>query len=130
MLVIDASAAADLLLNTARAERVRSAIGVHGLHAPHLLSIEFTSVLRTVTRRGELGAAGALRALTELDELGIEWYEHLPLLPRCLARGESVSANDALYLALAEALAAPLLTCDVELARANGHVAEIVLIEH
>ncbi len=129
MLVVDASAVADLLLGTARSASVRVAIGDHTLHAPHLLSIEVTSVLRRLLLSGEIDEAVATRALTELDELGIEWYEHGVLLARSLELRHAVTSYDGMYVALAEALGAPLLTCDVHLARSGGGRAEFALIE-
>ena len=128
MLVVDASAIAELLVGTRLALPVRTALGDHGLHAPHLLSIEVTSAVRTLVRRGAIGLPDAERAVRELGQLGIEWYQHEPFLTRCLELRELLSAYDALYVALAETLDAPLLTCDRKLAGAAGHRATVVVV--
>lgn len=128
MLVVDASAVADLLLGTSRAAAVRAAIGDHTLHAPHLLSVEVASVLRRVLLSGQIDDAAAVRALAELGALGIQWYEHDVLLARCLELRHSVTLYDATYLALAEALRAPLVTCDAQLARSGAGRAVVELI--
>lgn len=66
--------------------------------------------------------------MVELGELGIERYDHQPLLARTLDLRHALTTYDALYVALAEALEAPLLTCDSRLAAAHGHQADVRLI--
>jgi predicted nucleic acid-binding protein len=97
----------------------------HTLHAPELLGVELVSVLRRLVRTGQLHEAEALTALDTFAALGIETYEHQPFLPRCLELRDSLTAYDALYVSLAEALHAPLLTCDAKLARSTGHAAKV-----
>ena len=126
MLVIDASAVVELLLSTPASAQIRSHVtSDHTLHAPELLGVEVVSVLRRLVRSGQLGQAEALTALDTLSALGIETYEHQPFLPRCLELRDTLTAYDALYVSLAEALDAPLLTCDAKLARSSGHVATV-----
>jgi predicted nucleic acid-binding protein len=72
----------------------------------------------------ELAAA----ALEDLAALDISRYEHEPLLSRVWELGENVTAYDAVYLALAELLDAPLLTLDGRLATAPGHAATVELL--
>lgn len=129
MLVVDASAVADLLLGTSRAAAVRREIGDHSLHAPHLMAVEVTSVLGSFVRQEAIDLAIALRALHELDDLGVSWYEHDAVLERTLGLRDRLTTYDATYVALAEGVGAPLLTCDVRLARASGHRAEVRLID-
>ena len=57
--------------------------------------------------------------------LDIMRYPHDPLLPRVWELRMSVTAHDAVYLALAEVLEAPLLTLDRRLARVRGHGARV-----
>ncbi len=130
MLVIDASAVLELLLGTDVGRKVgqRLAAGQPTLHAPELLGVETVSVLRRLVRVGEISPREARQAIGDLEALGVESYEHLPLLPRMLALRNSLTAYDACYVALAEGLGAPLLTCDTKLAAAHGHRAKVSLI--
>lgn len=129
MLVVDASAVVELLLRTALGHAVADAIRAdHTLHAPELLGIEVTSVLRALIRTKEIDASVAEQALSDLRALGIECYEHLPLLPRVLSLRDNLTAYDAVYVALAEGVGAPLLTCDTKVASAPGHRAEVLLV--
>ncbi|MGD9702332.1 MAG: type II toxin-antitoxin system VapC family toxin [Acidimicrobiia bacterium] len=128
MLVVDASAIVELLLSTPTGRRTVERIGTdHSLHSPDLLGIEVVSVLRRLTARGEITAADAERAVAELGALGIETYEHAPLLDRMFGLRDVLTAYDAAHVALAEGLTAPLLTCDAQLARSHGHDAVVEL---
>ena len=129
MLVVDASAVVELLLSTPVGAQVAARLGPdHTLHAPDLLGVEVVSVLRRLHRLDQLAAADSDRALVDLRALGIASYEHEPLLGRALALRDSLTAYDATYVALAEALGAPLLTCDRKLAGSSGHGADVVLV--
>ncbi|HYZ40455.1 MAG TPA: type II toxin-antitoxin system VapC family toxin [Stellaceae bacterium] len=55
-------------------------------------------------------------------------YPHDLLLQRVWELRTNLTAYDAVYVALAEALEAPLLTRDRRLATATGHHARIVLV--
>ena len=123
MLVIDASAVAELLLVRPAGERVAHHIASHGyeLHAPQLLDIEVLSALRRVVASGEASPARAEEVVADLLELPVERYPHDILVSRVWELRENFSAYDAAYLALAEALTetgAPLLTADARFARA------------
>ena len=98
------------------------------LHAPHLVDIEVTHALRRLVQREDITAARAEQGLADLSQLHIERYGHQPLTARIWQLRESMTAYDGAYVALAEALDAPLLTCDVKLAHAHGHRARIDLI--
>lgn len=129
MLVVDASAVVEFLVASPAGARVAEHLGDdHTLHAPDLLGVEVVSVLRKLGARRELSATAGRRALSDFVALGVETYEHGPLLARSLELGSLLSAYDAVYVALAEGLGAPLLTCDAKLARARGHDAEVVLV--
>jgi predicted nucleic acid-binding protein len=123
MLVVDASAVAELLLGRPAAATVARRFTEHGfdLHAPHLLDIEVLSALRRVVASGNATAARAGEAVVDLLDLPIERYPHDLLVPRVWQLRDNFSAYDATYLALAETLAdetLPLLTADARLARA------------
>jgi len=102
--------------------------GSEQMHAPQLLDIEITQVLRRLVRQKEISAARAELALQDLADLVVERHEHQTLIRRIWQLRDSLSAYDGAYLALAEALAAPLLTCDGKLAGAYGHRATIELV--
>jgi predicted nucleic acid-binding protein len=130
LIVLDASAAIELVLRTPKADRIaaRTLDPTERLHAPHLIDIELTQVLRRLVQAREITAARADVAFEDYAELVIERHPHRPLLPRVWSLRSVMSAYDGAYVALAEALAAPLLTCDEKLSRAHGHGAQIELI--
>jgi predicted nucleic acid-binding protein len=130
LIVIDASALLELLLRPERNERLaeRATSPSERLHAPHLLDIEVTQALRRLVRLKEITPARAAEAIDDSRGLFIERHAHLPFLDRIWQLRGSLTAYDAAYVALAEALGAPLLTCDAKLARAHGHDATIELI--
>ncbi|MGH9026564.1 MAG: type II toxin-antitoxin system VapC family toxin [Acidimicrobiia bacterium] len=130
MIVLDASAVLELLLNTNSGSRVSTRIAdpAESLHSPHLLAVEVAQVLRRYTTTGSVEREVAAAALDDLTALDIEHYEHEPLLPRVWELRDNVTAYDAFYLALAEALDAPLLTFDGKLAASPGHRATIELL--
>jgi len=129
MIVVDASAVLELLLQTQLATNIADRVldTRESIHAPHLLDVEVAQVLRRLVRARMLGKTRALEALADLTELAIERHSHEPLLQRMWAM-RALTAYDAAYIALAEALDAPLLTCDGKLSRAHGHSATIELI--
>jgi predicted nucleic acid-binding protein len=122
MIVVDASAIVELLLNTAlgRAVAARIEDPAVGLHAPHLIDVEVAHTLRRFVLDGDLDAGAAVAALSDLRDLDLERHGHEPLLDRVWALRNNLSAYDAFYVALAEALDATVLTCDARLARAPG----------
>lgn len=130
MIVVDASALLELLMNTAAGERVAARIADPevALHAPHLIDLEVAQVLRRFVREGDLDRAGAEVMLGALRGLDLERHGHEPLLDRIWALRSNMTAYDASYVALAEALGARLLTCDARLARAPGSRIEVDLL--
>ena len=128
--MVDASAVLEILLRTERADQLmeRAFEASEQMHAPQLVDIEITQVLRRLVRQKEITALRAEQALQDLSDLLIERHVHQALISRIWQLRDSVSAYDGAYVALAEALAAPLLTCDGKLARTQGHRAIIELI--
>jgi predicted nucleic acid-binding protein len=125
MLVVDASAVTELLLGRPAAGAVAQQLRDNDfdLHAPQLLDVEVLSALRRVVAAGDASAERAGEAVADLLDLPIERYGHDGLVPRIWELRENLSAYDAAYVALAEAIAdegAPLITADVRLARAVG----------
>lgn len=126
MVVIDASAIAAFLFNEPSAARLRKRLAnERTLHAPHLLDLEVTQVLRRAVGQGTLKETVAAARLTDLQLLPLTRYSHTPFLKRIWELRTNVTAYDAAYIALAEALAAPLITTDKPLSRAPGLRAEI-----
>jgi predicted nucleic acid-binding protein len=127
--VVDASALLEVLLQTARARRIEARLFAAGesLHAPHLIDVEVAQVLRRYAAMGAMDAARAEQALRDLDDLPLSRYAHGMFLPRIWSLRDNLTAYDAAYVALAESLPGPLLTCDRRLARAPGHGAVVEL---
>ena len=130
MIVADASAILELLLRTPaglEAER-RLLRARETIHAPALLDLEVAQVLRRYVARGELTAVRAGEAIETMAVFPVERYSHEPLLGRIWALREDLTAYDAAYVALAEALGAPLLTGDERVAGAPGVRARVELL--
>jgi predicted nucleic acid-binding protein len=129
VIVLDASAALDWLLQTVAGQRMEQRIYSHheSLHAPHLLDLEVGQVLRRLVREGTISAERAEQAIEDLLDLRITRYPHFLLLPRIWQLRHNLSAYDAAYVALAENLGARLLTRDARLASASGLTASIEL---
>lgn len=127
MIVLDASAAVDWLLQTSAGERIEERIYSHreSLHTLHLLDLEVAQVLRRLVREAAISARRAHEAIHDLLDLRITRYPHFVLLPRIWQLRHNLSAYDAAYVVLAEQLGATLLTRDRRLASASGHAAQI-----
>jgi predicted nucleic acid-binding protein len=129
MIVLDASAAVDWLLQTSAGQRIENRIYSRNetLHAPHLLDLEVTQVLRRLALQAVVSVHRADEAVRDLLDLRITRYPHLLLLPRIWQLRNNVSAYDAAYIVLAEKLGAALVTRDARLASASGHAAPVEL---
>jgi predicted nucleic acid-binding protein len=127
MIVVDASAVLEALLRTPAAV-ARIFDPRQTLHAPHLLDVEVAQVIRRYAARGAIDAERGRAALVDLADLPVRRYPHDFLLPRVWELRNNLTAYDAVYIALAEALNAPLLTRDQRLATAAGHHAQIELV--
>jgi predicted nucleic acid-binding protein len=130
LIVIDASTAIELVLRTDRADAIGARVfdPAEQLHAPHLIDVEVTQALRRLLLARQIAPGRAEEAFEDFGLLGIERHAHRPLLDRIWSLKTSISAYDAAYVALAEGLAAPLLTCDEKLARTRGHGARIEFV--
>ncbi|GAA1803167.1 type II toxin-antitoxin system VapC family toxin [Nostocoides veronense] len=116
MLVVDASAVAEILLGTAKGRVAASLLGDQVLIAPQHLSVEVMSVLRGWSLSSRLTEEEALTAITEFRALGIELVPMDDLLPEVWRLRHSISAYDACYVVLARACHCQLLTLDTRLA--------------
>ena len=130
MIVLDASAAIEWLLQTAAGARVEDRLfsPIATLIAPHLLDLEVGQVLRRYVTAGVITASRGHEALEDLLELPLTRYPHDALLFRVWELRDNLTAYDAAYVALAEALDAPLVTCDAKIASASGHHARVEIV--
>jgi predicted nucleic acid-binding protein len=128
VIVLDASAAVEVLLGGRNAGAIEERMKPERIGAPHVIDAEVANVLRRFNSRGELTAARGQEALAQLMELGIVRYGHVLLLPRIWELRHNMTAFDAAYVALAEVLGVPLVTTDARLAAAPGHAATIELV--
>lgn len=130
MIVADASAVIELLLRTRAAPAIEARLLTPGqtLHAPHLLDLEVAQVLRRYAAGGEVAPQRCRQALGDLAALPIHRYPHDIFLDRIWRLRANLTAHDAAYVALAEALDAPLLTRDRAIATAPGHKARVELV--
>ena len=123
MIVVDASAMVEALVGRAPDEELLSALS-GDVDAPHLLDVEVLSVLRGLLRGGKLDASVAEQARLDHFAFTITRHETAPLSERIWQLRHQFTSYDASYLALAEALQAPLYTCDAKLAT-RGHNAKV-----
>jgi predicted nucleic acid-binding protein len=130
VIVADASAVIESLLRLPSAHKVDAHLFSAGqtLHAPHLIDVEVAQVLRRFALAGTIDAKRGYEAVSDLANLPLRRYPHDVLLPRIWALRANFSAYDAVYVALAEALGAPLLTCDARLAAAAATHAGISVV--
>jgi predicted nucleic acid-binding protein len=131
MIVIDASALADALIDdgdAGNAARVALARDEHWAAPDHLI-IEVVSVIRGRHIVGKLSGDRAFDALAALGQLLIDQVDIEPQLGRVWELRSNLSAYDAGYVAVAEALGCPLVTADARLANASGPRCEIVLLK-
>ncbi len=130
MIVVDASALIEVLLRTSASPAVERRLFAsrQTLHAPHLLDVEVAQVIRRYVASGDIEAERGRTALTDLVQFPIRRYPHDVLLPRIWELRNNISAYDAAYVALAEALDAPLLTRDRRLAAAASPLSVVELV--
>ena len=130
MIVVDASVLLELFLWTPAAAAMRDRLfgREQTLHAPHLIDVEVAQVLRRYAASGQVEHARCRDALEDLFDFPLSRYPHDLLLRRVWELRHNISAYDAVYVAVAEALNAPLLTRDRRLAAAAGYQAQVELV--
>ena len=125
-MVLDASAAVELLLQTPGGARLAERLEAGGsIHVPHLLDIEVANALRRLVRIGLLRNRDAAQALQDLADLEMHRHSHTHLLDAIWKRRHNLTAYDATYVVLATALGQTLVTGDARLAAAPGLGIEI-----
>lgn len=117
MIVVDASAMVEALLI---GEGAAARLAGEDLHAPHLLDAEVGDAVRGRLLGGQLAEAVAEAALATLAQLEVQRYAHVELLQRAWTLRGNLTIYEALYVALAELLDAPLVTTDARIASCPG----------
>jgi len=121
VIVVDASVLAVALGDDGPEGSVaRAALAEETLVAPELIDLEVLSVFRRQVKTASMTVARAQRALSSLADLPMRRASHRPLLQRCWELRQTVTAYDAAYIAIAEALGIALVTGDARLSRAPG----------
>lgn len=125
MIVLDASAAAELLLETSTGARVAQRLRGQSLHVPAHFDAEVVGVIRRAVLRSLVSDRDGLIMLAEFQRLPARRWPLHPLIGRAYELRATHSVADACYVTLAEGLNATLLTCDAKLSRSHGHRAAI-----
>jgi len=127
VIVLDASAAVEVLLGLPAAEALMQRIFAPGesIHAPHLVDVEVASVIRRYARSGQITASRGAEAIRDLADFPLTRHGHDVLLDRIWQLRNNVTAHDAAYLACAEALDAVLVTRDAALTKVPGVAARV-----
>jgi predicted nucleic acid-binding protein len=130
LIVLDASALLELLTRSDRGLRVETRVmrTSETLHAPALIDVEVTQVLRRYVASGQVPEHWAQMALQVVTAFPMTRYLHEPLMRRAWELKDNVTAYDGVYIALAEALRSPLVTCDSRLSKAPGIHTTVELI--
>ena len=129
MLVVDASIIAPAVADGGPdGDLCRAATRGQVLVAPDLVRIEVLSVIRRHAASGALTKRQADSAIEDVLALPITVYPTAPFLRRCWALRANITAYDACYVALAEALGITLMTADAGLANAPGTRCQFKLI--
>jgi predicted nucleic acid-binding protein len=130
VLVVDTSAVLESLAADDPPLRLTERLAADGdLHAPHLIDTEVLHALRSMRLTGRITEERAADARRDFAELSLVRYPHHPLSNRVWELRHNLTAYDATFVALAELLTVPLITCDARLASAPGHEATIELID-
>ena len=131
MIVVDASAAFEMLLNTRLGKKVADIAHANEgrLHAPHLIDLEVLQALRRHLFASLITQAEAATLLDAWLDAGIERHPHTQFLRPAWRRRNNLTAYDAAYVALAEALGAMLVTCDRRLGRAPDVGVQVEVIQ-
>jgi predicted nucleic acid-binding protein len=131
MLVVDASCLFEVLIGGLGAEAIRDRLADDGDHAaPHIVDVEVFGVVRREHLRGHLDRTEAAQAVEDLEAWPGERFGHRLLLDRAWRLRDTVRGWDAMYVALAEALGATLVTTDRRLAAATGPTCPIEVVDH
>jgi predicted nucleic acid-binding protein len=120
-LVVDASVVVAGLIDTGdNGTWAEALLRSESLAAPHLMPAEAANILRRAQLAGGISSDMASMAHQDLLDLRVEFFPYEPFAARIWELRENITCYDAWYVALAEALSAPLATLDGRLAKAPG----------
>ncbi len=128
MIVLDASAMVELLLETECGSRVADRLIGESLNVPAHFDIEVVGAIRRSVQRDVLSDRDGLIAIADLALLRRRTWPVSVLIERAYELRHNCSVADAMYVALAEGLETILLTCDRRLAAATGNGAAVEAI--
>ncbi|MFT3851426.1 MAG: type II toxin-antitoxin system VapC family toxin [Ilumatobacteraceae bacterium] len=127
--VVDASVVVDALVDRGvRGDRARDRLVGERLVGPELIDVEVVATLRRMVTGGVIDVAAATVAIADYADIGVRRFGHRRLLPRAWELRQTVSAYDAIYVALAERLGLTLVTADRRLAGAPGIRCEVEVL--
>ncbi len=130
LLVLDASASVDLLLDTATGRALQPRLPVGEWWVPQHFFVEVSAGIRRAEQRGEIPTAKAMVAFAELTSTPMQPVSITPLLAEAWARRGHLTIADALYVILAEHLGATLVTTDEKLAKSPGLSVATITANH
>lgn len=128
MIVLDASAAVELVFATLPGAAVAQRLRGETVHAPAHFDVEVAGAIRRAVVRQLISDHEGLVAVADLQKLPLRRWPTKPFVPRAYELRSTHTVADGVYLALAEGIGAPLVTCDARLAQSHGHRAEIELV--
>ena len=129
MIVADASVILEVLLNTTIGAKVEKQLFAarQTIHVPHLTDLEVLQVLRRYSRTSIVSGVRSRQVIEDYRDIPFNRYPHEVLLPRIWELRHNFTPCDAAYIALAEALDSPLMTCDRAFASTRGHRAKVIV---
>lgn len=128
MIVLDASAAVELVLATPPGVAVARRVRGETVHTPAHFDVEVIGAIRRAVARRLITDHEGLVTVADFQSLPLRRWPTKPFVQRAYQLRSTHTVADGMYVALAEGLAAPLITCDGRLAQSHGHDAEIELI--
>lgn len=128
MIVLDASAAVELIFATPSGAAVARRLRAEALHTPAHFDVEVIGAIRRAVVRGLLSDHEGLVAVADFQNLPVRRWPTKPFVERAYELRSTHTVADGAYVALAEGLAAPLVTCDRRLASSHGHGADIEFV--
>jgi predicted nucleic acid-binding protein len=129
VIVVDASALVEWTLRSAAGRAVTAHLETHegSTHAPSFVVVEAANALRRLAARELIDDLRADVSFYAVHTLPLTRHDPAAFMRRAWALRASLTSYDAVYVALAESLRAPLLTCDARMARSHGHTAEVTV---
>ena len=128
MIVLDASAAVELVLATRPGAAVAQRLRGETVHAPAHFDVEVIGAIRRAVVRRLISDHEGLVAVADFLSLPVRRWPTKPFVQRAYQLRTTHTVADGVYIALAEGFPAPLITCDRRLAQSHGHDAEIELV--